>query len=1112
MMRGISFGLVVVAALAVTLVTSQSWSGNYQRRYGVIRYESYWYCRCRYWHRWRLGYRWYWRSWCPASSFYRRPVFGYIYSCKPGWTHSGNRYCNIPICRPTCKNGGNCLSPNVCDCPNTQTCQTLTCSYRRPCYPGDCEENTCKCEPAFYSMNIYDGCINIKSTAEGFRPDIVQSNVTLAQIRPSDNKTQYMFTVVGKDENDFTLVWSNQKRFNNLRFEFDTLIDTPEIPERPNYVHDAKIGIVASSIEASVSKIPRDGGSNRYIASNKTYNCETGISNDTPAVEKDTCEINDENFATLIEHGDILLLKFRSRSGGFQKLINIDDRGKPYATKNYNGLQGEQNLEFRFDFVVPEHCSLNSGSCLPKPLHIDNEFTRTNIRASWSDWTDAMAGMWQYYMEVFKLAPNRDERLVEATPINPVYNKALNHTNGEMSSSYTPDEPGMYSVLLKVSDMANNSRIARRFVLYDDSSMISVSNETDKKLYISSAVEETGYAWQTHSNSEDNIVTVNTRWDGHFANKLHEDGKFLAEIEKYPTQFKDIEDDGILMSLKFVADTLDDDEGKRTRKAITNYHGIIKFEVAYDPSPSEEVPTTGWTVIPLQESISTQRILEDGDRLRVWVRATDVMGNTNTDSTFMRIDGSPPFISSGNGSEHQVVLNIEGEEFKHASRASFLASDLQSGVHKIEIKLTVKSPGKENMVTYRNFTEARRGNDITDPRCIGFDKIGMCLLPAQIVEIDNCWLTVSKKDLETASGELELTAYNQAMLTATTAFDMGPLTNLQGLEKYNGPTNVNIENVSPTGFRLTWQLPEPESCYGAADIVIILTHIDSNGEKEIRSFETPSTATYFDFLGLNPEVKYNLELQIKTEGGMALNLGEDLSVVTLKEESPGGIPTRAVVGIVIGIIVFCVLVVGVLFILTRRGIINFKLQRRKGVIRRAVTKHARQPNMLQLEPIPGQSHENKGLAFDNRQNELNFYEKLDFNSSSKGFIRTDQISFGELLKSGHFANIYRARYNRQNVVVKTLKENFTNEDEILMKAMIKFSSDRVGDHPNIIKFVGAVVDDVSRGPLIINEYCENGTLKEYLEERKSNMTVEMQENLFRFGFDVVKGMDFLAII
>ena len=54
--------------------------------------------------------------------------------------------------------------------------------------------------------------------------------------------------------------FSNQKRFNNLKFEFEALFVQPEgLPERPNYVHDAKVGIVKSEIFTNVSKIPRNG-------------------------------------------------------------------------------------------------------------------------------------------------------------------------------------------------------------------------------------------------------------------------------------------------------------------------------------------------------------------------------------------------------------------------------------------------------------------------------------------------------------------------------------------------------------------------------------------------------------------------------------------------------------------------------------------------------------------------------------------------------------------------------------------------------------------------------------------------------------------------------------
>jgi len=46
------------------------------------------------------------------------------------------------------------------------------------------------------------------------------------------------------------------------------------------------------------------------------------------------------------------------------------------------------------------------------------------------------------------------------------------------------------------------------------------------------------------------MVEVSVDWNGHFLNKIQEQGHFLAEIEPYPIQFKDLEDNGILMSMK----------------------------------------------------------------------------------------------------------------------------------------------------------------------------------------------------------------------------------------------------------------------------------------------------------------------------------------------------------------------------------------------------------------------------------------------------------------------------------------------------------------------------------------------------------------------------------
>jgi len=47
--------------------------------------------------------------------------------------------------------------------------------------------------------------------------------------------------------------------------------------------------------------------------------------------------------------------------------------------------------------------------------------------------------------------------------------------------------------------------------------------------------------------------------------------------------------------------------------------------------------------------------------------------------------------------------------------------------------------------------------------------------------------------------------------------------------------------------------------------------------------------------------------------------------------------------------------------------------------------------------------------------------------------------------------------------------------------------------------------------MIIYEMCEKGTLKDYLVANKANVTIDVQEDLYRFGLDIAKGMEHLAV-
>ena len=54
-----------------------------------------------------------------------------------------------------------------------------------------------------------------------------------------------------------------------------------------------------------------------------------------------------------------------------------------------------------------------------------------------------------------------------------------------------------FSVLMEVSDSANNSRITRRFAIHDDQSEITINTEDTGKLFVSSADETNDFKWQT---------------------------------------------------------------------------------------------------------------------------------------------------------------------------------------------------------------------------------------------------------------------------------------------------------------------------------------------------------------------------------------------------------------------------------------------------------------------------------------------------------------------------------------------------------------------------------------------------------------------------------------
>jgi hypothetical protein len=225
---------------------------------------------------------------------------------------------------------------------------------------------------------------------------------------------------------------------------------------------------------------------------------------------------------------------------------------------------------------------------------------------------------------------------------------------------FTPPEPGIYSCILEVSDEANNTRYARRFVIYDKTSQVTVQD--NNPLYCMSASEPSGYKWQTNINNDnDGKTRVDISWADHFVNEVHEAGHFLSPVGLYVPR---LTDGGRRVDYKKIEEAFDDIEGTRNRSGIENVNSIVKFEFAHQIPPVVLANIHWSTIAGLKQNNSvTLSGVNDGYVHQFFIRATDIMGNRKIDSTTIHFDSTIPFIG-----EPDLDYNVQDGSYDFSSR------------------------------------------------------------------------------------------------------------------------------------------------------------------------------------------------------------------------------------------------------------------------------------------------------------------------------------------------------------------------------------------------------------------------------------------------------------
>ncbi|KAK3090895.1 hypothetical protein FSP39_015547 [Pinctada imbricata] len=989
-------------------------------------------------------------------------------------------------CWPRCQNG-KCINPGECKCDPGYTgasCGKIkTCSFLKPCFPGRCDRNSkCVCADGFTGS----GTQKCKLLNSQQKPEITKCTTKLINLHRVTNKELYRYVTDSSSPNETEpdRMWSNQDRFNFINIYFEGRYDPPEIETVPGYINGFRFGVISGRADIRHTKIGRTEGD--VVTETKAYTCSSSPGNRYPEVKTFSCNITDTDYTTSFESGDNVTITVTVNNGGYREVKNLRTGG--YNIQYYSGQLQKKSMIFRFDYGKPY---LKSSTANTKYLYLSQEITRSSFRINWEGWDDHVSGIFQYTWQVFRLEPNKYTlNLTEKDPLNPMHSSTILKINLREFPTYTPDAPGMYSIVLEVSDQANNTMYARSLVLYDSNPFVTINDDENNKIKVESAEEESDWLWQSTLDDETGTGSpIRVSWRGHFTNKILVDKKLLNPVNPFPQVRRKVSESKTIE--KIVPPKFEDNNGKRSLKGIENIHGIVRFEYAFKKdhrggSDSQNVPTksSDWDEVTefMREEVTFTTARSDGDTIRIWIKAFDVMGSSNTDFVTVHFDSSPPAITD---KDTLIEKNQDSTTFYYSSRIQISVYDRESGIKQIRWKFVYEDTDEifKTGVTHVHYTKEVSDGELSPQEgvCI---TTRQCFLYIQYVHFDNCWLAVPKSKLNSQVIRLELDVYNQAMLSTSKTLTINNLKSYKGIEDYNGPLNLTVVGITDTGVLISWE--KMPTCYNITYITVSANSTTGTS----RFYKIEKDETEFNLAALDPLTNYTMVFITHYEEEESDPVV--FSVVT-HAPKPSGLSAGGKAGVSLAILILVGIIIAGL-VLWKTG----HLAKTREVMRYRLTVYRKAaPEVTEYD------------------DDIYMYGQMDMQGKQSWLIQNEDIVLEQLLTSGRFADIYMARYNTAQgkttlVIAKTLKESFSDEDKVLMQAKINFYGTQVGDHPNVLAFIGSVEDNAALGPYMVMEFCETGNLRDWLQKQKKSVTEDVIESLHRLTLEVAKGMEHLA--
>ena len=118
-------------------------------------------------------------------------------------------------------------------------------------------------------------------------------------------------------------------------------------------------------------------------------------------------------------------------------------------------------------------------------------------------------------------------------------------------------------------------------------------------------------------------------------------------------------------------------------------------------------------------------------------------------------------------------------------------------------------------------------------------------------------------------------------------------------------------------------------------------------------------------------------------------------------------------------------------------------------------------------------------------------------------IQVQEIKMGSKLGTGAYGDVFKGKWHNSDVAVKVLKYTHDNFEAVEQEAIIMT---KLGNHPNIIPFIGLAKDD---GKIfLLTKLCMQGSLYDYFIKNKTKIS---EMDFSKIILQMCYGLDYLHL-